>query len=133
MRIIDWSSDVCSSYLVGQHLLLLYRNGLDPNVERAGLACCIDPCSDEAENLVKYPVLQSNRQREDAIEPALDGWQVIDHPAVGPFDPEPAQFLKPGQSNGFELAREQQAAPPVSRGKGDRRAWQRVGRKGRDP
>ena len=94
---------------------MLYRNGLDPNVERAGLACCVDPCFDEAEKLVKYPVLQSNRQREDAIEPALDGWQVIDHPAVGPFDPEPAQFLKPRERNGFELACEQQTEPAMKR------------------
>tara|TARA_R110000772_G_scaffold20725_2_gene57572 strand:+ start:3337 stop:3504 length:168 start_codon:yes stop_codon:yes gene_type:complete len=36
---------------------MLYRNGLDPNVERTGLACCIDPRFDEAEKLVKYAVV----------------------------------------------------------------------------
>ena len=40
---------------------MLDRNGFDPDVERARLACSVDPRFDEAKKLVKYPVLQSNR------------------------------------------------------------------------
>lgn len=49
----------------------------------------LDARFDEGNELVENGVLQGDREREDAVEPALDRRQIVDHAAVGPFDPEP--------------------------------------------
>ncbi len=72
---------------IRQDLEALDRDGLDPEIERAGLPCSIDPCFDQRQELIEDRVLQRDRQREDAVEPALDGGKVIDHAAIMPFDP----------------------------------------------
>jgi hypothetical protein len=59
---------------------MLDRNGLDPEIECACLPGCIDPRFDQAQEFVKDAVLQRDRQREDAVEPALDRWEIVDDP-----------------------------------------------------
>ena len=65
---------------------MLDRDRLDPEIERARNPCGIDPRFDQAKEFIENAVLQRDRQREDAVEPALDGRQLVGHSPIGPFD-----------------------------------------------
>src|SRR3546814_17282784 len=85
MRISDWSSDVCSSDLVGiaandgaiEDGDVIGIEALNAEIERSGLARRLDTRFDEAEIFVEDGVLERDAQRADAVEPALDRRKVF--------------------------------------------------------
>src|SRR3546814_10621476 len=107
MRISDWSSDVCSSDLIcAQQLVIqdrevLDRDGLEAEVECAGLMGGIDARFDQPHELVEDRILQGDWKRQEAIEPALDRRRILDHRPVGCFDPEARQLLTVPTANTF--------------------------------
>ena len=98
---------------VRQHLKALDRDGLKAKIQRPGLPRSIDPRFDEAEEFVEDGILQRDRQREDAVEPALDRRKIIDHPAFGTFDAQAGQILELHEADRFKLASEEQPEPSV--------------------
>ena len=65
-----------------------------PQIERAGFLRRLDARLDQAEILVEDRVLERDTQREDPVEPALDGRQLLLETAAFSLQLEPSQFLK---------------------------------------
>ena len=100
---------------VFQDLEGLDRDRLDPQIERARLARGIDPRFDQPHVFVEDRVLQPDRQREDAVEPALDAWQVLDHRTVFGRDLQARQLLELRKAHCLELAIVEQPEPADER------------------
>ena len=79
-------------------------DGLKTLVERSGFARGFDPRLYQSEIFVEDCVLQRDRQRKNAIEPALDRGEIVGQPAIGVFKPEAGTFDEVTEVGGFELA-----------------------------
>ena len=100
----------CSGHGVGaQEFIGEHREAIDPYgfqslVEGSGLARSFDPCLVEAEILFEDRILERDRQREDAVEPALDRGEIVGRSPIWVFETEARSLDEVAESGGFELA-----------------------------
>src|SRR3546814_2047224 len=70
---------ICAQQRVRQDREVLDRDGLEAEVECAGLMGGIDARFDQPHELVEDRIMQGDWKRQDAIETALDRRKIIDH------------------------------------------------------
>ncbi len=111
----------CSDHGVGaQEFICKDREVIDPHgfqalVERSGFTRSFDPRFHQPEIFVEYGVLERDRQRENAVEPALDRGEIVGQPAIWVFKPEAGALDEVGESRRFELAVIEQLEPAAER------------------
>ncbi len=72
---------------VGEDREVIDPHGFQSLVERSRLPRSFNPRFDEAEIFIEYGVLERDRQRENAVEPALDRREIVGQPAIRTFKP----------------------------------------------
>ena len=76
-----------SQQRIGDDFEAFDRDRLNAKIEGSSLPCGIDPCLNQGDELVEDRVLQRDRQRQDAIEPALDRRQIVYQTPVSTLNP----------------------------------------------
>jgi hypothetical protein len=93
---------------------LVGHQRLDAGVESARLAGCIDPCLDQPKEFIEDRVLERDRQRQNAVEPALDRREVVGEAAFL-LKLEAGALAEIGKADAGELALMQQMIPAGQR------------------
>ena len=74
---------ICAENFIRQHRKAVGADRLQTQIERASLACGLDARFHKSEIFLEDGVLQCDRERKYAIEPALDRGKVIAQAAIG--------------------------------------------------
>jgi hypothetical protein len=106
-----------SAHRIGaQHRVLedgggFHGHGLDTHVERTCLAGGCHACFDQRQELVEDQVLQADGERQQTVEPALDGRQILlqDPVAVGELQTGPLGEF--GEADAGQLAPDKEMEP----------------------
>ena len=93
----------------------LDRHRLDADIECPRLARGRDPCLDQRQEFVKDAVLEPDRQRQQPVEPALDGWEILLQHAVGIEQFQAGAMLEIGEVGAGQLPRDEQVIPADER------------------
>ena len=90
-------------------------HGFQSLVERSGLARSFDPRFDKSEILLEDRVLERDRQRKNAVEPALDRGEIVGQSTIWTFEPEARSLDEVAECGGFEPAVIKQLEPSGER------------------
>src|SRR3546814_12831443 len=67
---------------VGDECCPIDQDRFDPDIKAPSVASSRDPRLDEREELVEDAVLESDRKRQEAVEPSLDGRHLVLEDAI---------------------------------------------------
>ena len=106
---------VCAQEFIGEHREAIDPHGFQSLIKRSGFTRSFDPRFDETKVFVEYGVLERDRQRENAVEPALDRGEIIGQSAIGAFKSEAGPLDEIAEARGLELAVIEQLEPAAER------------------